>query len=77
MSKCNCERFQSCGECKCEFNKTSIFYFLKAQDVYFEDFSDAKWFQALQDSVVEWNKTRGTNYDPYETVLNYVKETSE
>lgn len=50
-----------------------LIYFLDAQDEVFSDLEDGSWSQAMQDSVDLFNDENGTNYDPYETWLEWCK----
>ena len=48
--------------------------FLKDCDGHLEEASTAMWMEMMKESVNEWNKTHDENNDPYETVMDYVKQ---
>ncbi len=53
--------------------KERLFHYLKAADPMDEDVSDAYWFTYLQDTVREWCDKEGVNYDPTDTVHEYLR----
>lgn len=51
-----------------------LFNFLEAQSLLAEDLEDGAYLNFLQDSVELFNKDHDTDYNPYETMMAYIKE---
>lgn len=49
-----------------------LYRYLEAHD--HDDWPDGVWQECIEQSVVGWNKMNGTNLDPRETWMAYVKE---
>ena len=53
--------------------KEKLFAFLDEQDTLFVNLPDGALMQSLQDSVDIFNEDNKTNFDPYETVMEWIK----